>query len=45
MQLKLGLEKPDPELVKTLFEVMKKTGTDFTNTFRILGQISKEIPE
>ena len=42
MQNKLGLMQPNPALVKSLFEVMEKTGNDFTNTFRILSKIQKE---
>ena len=42
MQNKLGLMQPNPALVKGLFEVMEKTGNDFTNTFRILSTIQKE---
>ena len=42
MQNKLGLMQPNPALVKGLFEVMEKTGNDFTNTFRILSKIQKE---
>ena len=41
---KLGLlythEEQDYQLIDCLFQTMAQTGADFTNTFRLLGQIS-----
>ena len=42
MQKKLGLTTPNPHLVKSFWEVLEKTGGDFTNTFRTLSEITKE---
>jgi uncharacterized protein YdiU (UPF0061 family) len=45
------LNAPNENLVKMLFEVLEYTGNDFTNTFRILGNVktssesNKEIVE
>lgn len=45
MQKKLGLTQPNPKLVKSFWEVLEKTGGDFTNTFRTLSEITKEGKE
>jgi uncharacterized protein YdiU (UPF0061 family) len=42
MAKKLGLENPDAELFKSLWEIMEMTGSDFTNTFRTLSDINDE---
>lgn len=42
---KLGLDKFDKELVDDLFRVMEKCGSDFTNTFRGLSNVSAYLDE
>lgn len=42
MQQKLGLDSINETLVESLFEVMTSTGSDFTNTFRLLAKVKKE---
>lgn len=40
--MKLGLSAANPKLVKSFWEVLEKTGGDFTNTFRTLSEVTKE---